>query len=95
MLAIDVFREAATSTRDHCFANEEHSLQVRLVQLSSIARAVWDGDRRLGHRVFQGCSLGFQHSNVSGPRPVLVSPFASEAEFAEAKRAIFTPETCH
>jgi len=86
-IAEHVFREAATATRDHCFATEGQSFQVRLVQLSSIARAVWTGDKRFGFGVFQGCELGFKHLNVSGPRPVLVSPFEFEADFAEAKRS--------
>jgi len=85
-IAKQVFRESATATRDHCFAKKENSLEVRLVQLSSVARAVWSGDLRLGKRVFHGCPIGFKHLNVNGSRPVLVSPIEFESDFAEAKR---------
>ena len=91
-LAKQVSREAATATRDHCFAHEEQSLQVRLVRLSSVGRAVWAGDLKLGNRVYQGSTFGFEHLNVSGPWPVLVSPSEFEIEFAEAKRAHLNSE---
>lgn len=81
----NIFREAACKARDHCFAYEADSKAVRLAQMSSIARVVWNGNMSLAKRIHANCELGFFHLNVSGNFPCLRDPILFEKAFAEEK----------
>lgn len=84
-LCKNIFREAACKARDHCFAYEADSRAVRLAQLGSIARVVWNGNMSLAKRIQTNCELGFLHLCTSGQFPCWSDPILFERALAEEK----------
>jgi len=87
-----VFREAADKTRNYMLSSQDKSSDSVLVQLSTIARCVWSGDRRVANLAKSSMLLGPVHLAPGNGRPCLLDPIAFEQEFASAKKSHLAKE---
>ena len=82
----ELMRQAARQVRNEILANASDDVQLKALQVASIARAVWYNDNALARTLLRRCDLARAHLDLSGHVVSLTDPVAFQTCYQDARK---------